>query len=443
MKLACLILTTSVAFGQKFEERRLATLPESVRFSGEQEAPNGNPATVGVEPVWSVDGTRVASSVYVDGKLATSIGGEVDSAKWDFMSPPVVTAETVIFRVGRKTSNNVIEEWVLLVDGQSIFESAWIGEPSISPDGDFIAFWHQPEAEREENRQYSRTPRLFCVAERTREGGWEVQEVSAPAGYALAEQPAVWRDDDVFTAFYDRTWQLSAWTGRKWEERADPSNAVDDFAVDPKGKRVALVSQYITLADVGRPILLGTENWEVFLDGENLRGEYPSTDDPVFGPKGKLLALRRKTGSGGMGYTIGDGEVLETYDHVHGGIFDPKAKKFSYIANDGGELVNAIKRLPGEIGWKGGDTVVVTSTVKGKEDGISEAYDWVRDLTYSPNGKHFAYCAKVGAQWHLVVNGEKSDGFDYVGPPSFSSDSRTVGFGARKAVDLWWKVLEL
>ena len=67
----------------------------------------------------------------------------------------------------------------------------------------------------------------------------------------------------------------------------------------------------------------------------------------------------------------------------------------------------------------------IGSKVKGK------IYDEASNLTYSTNGS-YAYAARTGNDWFVVVNGKEGTQFDRVVDPLFSPDGRYLVYRARK-----------
>lgn len=65
-------------------------------------------------------------------------------------------------------------------------------------------------------------------------------------------------------------------------------------------------------------------------------------------------------------------------------------------------------------------------------------YDWASDVTFSPDGKRFAYVASIGqtypgTKWLAVVDGRPSEEYvAFVIEPTFSPDSKHVAYEAKK-----------
>ena len=59
-------------------------------------------------------------------------------------------------------------------------------------------------------------------------------------------------------------------------------------------------------------------------------------------------------------------------------------------------------------------------------------YDEAADLAYSKDSRHYAYAARKGEHWFVVVNGKEGPAFDRVVTPVFSPDSTYLIYRARK-----------
>jgi hypothetical protein len=63
----------------------------------------------------------------------------------------------------------------------------------------------------------------------------------------------------------------------------------------------------------------------------------------------------------------------------------------------------------------------------------TRGYESAEGLSYSPDGRSYAFAASMGGKWFVVVNGEPGPAFDRVVTPAFSPDGRRVVFRARRA----------
>jgi Tol biopolymer transport system component len=67
----------------------------------------------------------------------------------------------------------------------------------------------------------------------------------------------------------------------------------------------------------------------------------------------------------------------------------------------------------------------------------------VESLTVSPDGKHFAYVARRGGKWFVVVDGKEGKEYDEIGEgtPIFSPDSKHFAYVARRG-GRWFVVVD-
>lgn len=70
------------------------------------------------------------------------------------------------------------------------------------------------------------------------------------------------------------------------------------------------------------------------------------------------------------------------------------------------------------------------SFVNNKEKG--RTYDEAADLVYSKDSRFYAYAARRGQDWFVVVNGKEGPAFDRVVSPIFSLDGKWLVYRARK-----------
>ena len=59
-------------------------------------------------------------------------------------------------------------------------------------------------------------------------------------------------------------------------------------------------------------------------------------------------------------------------------------------------------------------------------------YDEAVNLVYSKDARFYAYAARKGRNWFVVVNGKEGPAFDRVVTPLFSPDSKYLVYRARK-----------
>lgn len=141
-----------------------------------------------------------------------------------------------------------------------------------------------------------------------------------------------------------------------------------------------------------------------------------------------------------VSYAIDTEKPEIEYDHVGDAAFDSQGKRLAFVANLGGSTVGDSNRLPGEPGWSGGQTfIVVRQTGKVRGERTGKPFDAIRNPTWSPDGTHLAFAAKLGDGWHIVVDDTRSEAYDEVATPEFlNTGSSQVAFGARRGRDILW-----
>ena len=60
-----------------------------------------------------------------------------------------------------------------------------------------------------------------------------------------------------------------------------------------------------------------------------------------------------------------------------------------------------------------------------------QEYDYLSNLTYSPDGKSFAYMAKTGNQWMIIKDRSESQKYDEVSGLTYSSDGKSFAYKAK------------
>lgn len=433
MRLAPLLLAPSLAFGQSFEERLIATLPEGASLGGPWQDENENERFRSYQQiVWADDGSQVAYGAHIDGELRPVIGSEVFERRSTIWTP-TFSGDVAMFIVTDEVSGESTQ-YSMLVDGEEIARFRWTGRPSFSPDGEKIAVLARDD---QVVSQAGRSSVALFLAERGKDG-WSIEQTEGAYGMGGYYGAPVWSRDSKMacTALRDGlVTRVGGWDGRRWKWMETLPSFTYGLAISPKLDKAAVVESRHDGDS-------STDYRQVRLGKKVFGADFDVADGPVFGPKGKRLAMRKHAGES-MDYAIEDGRTYTMYDHVHGVVFDPKVKNFAYVATVGGEK-RTRQTHPGEPGRVGGTAFLVVRPVRGKDRVESpDHFDCIRDVTYSPDGKRIAYCAKDGDKWHLVVDDKQSEAYDEIGAPRFSEDGDRVAFGARKGRELWWKVLEL
>lgn len=228
---------------------------------------------------------------------------------------------------------------------------------------------------------------------------------------------------------------------------------VNGLVFSPDGKRVA----YGAMIHSG-----GGDVWHLVVDGKETLLPYDSLSylSPAFTPDGRRLvyvALR-----GEKTVVVVDGREGKAYDRVGAAIpvFSADGKHMAYTARDYGRPEVVV--LDGKEG-PGFEAVPATSLVFSaagdrfayggrRENGrwsavvdgvVGPEYDQVDRLAFGAEGGRFAYHAKKGGRWVLVVDGKEvveAEEFSK-DAPVFSPDGRRVAQGLKK--DGGWKMVAL
>ena len=139
-----------------------------------------------------------------------------------------------------------------------------------------------------------------------------------------------------------------------------------------------------------------------------------------------------------------------SFDRITSPIFSDDDSALAYIGERSGIKYVALndKELPLPVGEVQGQLVVrpdgqevgviiaadgksvlhhVFTNGKGKE----QSYDECAELAYSKDGKHYAYAARRGERWFVVVDGKEGPPYDRVVSPMFTPDNGRVVYRAR------------
>ena len=147
--------------------------------------------------------------------------------------------------------------------------------------------------------------------------------------------------------------------------------------------------------------------------------QYDWTGFPMFSPDSQIAAYKAKLGSGWfVVYADRDGKQKEGkyYDEIISVIFYPKTHQYLgfFIFSPASSLVYGARDNRGKF--------VVHDSIEGKP------YDEVRFLIFSPDGKEFAYKAKLGDRWFVVLNHEEGRAYEEIVSIATHPDSRRLGF---------------
>lgn len=448
LALTCTLLLSAPPQGLRTDEHLITSIPEDISLEGEPMVdPDGKSWPVVHEVVYGPFGSRVAYIGEREGKRHPVIGDEVMDA-YHYTGVPTfdATGETVIIRVGNRTKKSS-ETWWVLVNGETIGKSDWIGAPAVSPDGTRIAYWTQPGAKIERGGAYNRSDQVLVVAQRKGKG-WKFKKGAKWDDALSLEAPHFSADGSrVSTIAMDKgEWYVMQLTKKEKKlSKGDPM--ISDLAVDASGKSLAFTTMGQDSGGApgfGAPpgfAMPGMKN--VIKWGKaTLGAKFDNVVSPVVSSDGKHIAYKAMQAAK-MGIVLDDDEKFsEAFDYVHTPIFSPKAKRIAYTVTEGGELDEFYRESAyGDTMIRGGESFVLSHALKGRRKPRRGA-KWleVRHTTFSPDGEQLAYAARSEEGWTIVLEEEPGPYFDDVGPPRFSSDGAHLAHGARSERELWWRV---
>jgi hypothetical protein len=150
---------------------------------------------------------------------------------------------------------------------------------------------------------------------------------------------------------------------------------------------------------------------------------------PVFSPDGTRLMYMVKDEGASM---IVDGERGPEFDDLWfqadtaeiGYGFSPDSRHFGYLACEGKRFLHRGKWFEVVDGEKGPQFDDVGPWFGADKAGRAMA----AEPRFSPDGTQFAFPARVGKQWSMVVNGVPGEGFQLVGYARFSATGRLAYF---------------
>jgi hypothetical protein len=456
---ALLLATLSVPVRPQavsFEERLLATVPKDLEEYTSRRFIIGS-AIHGLyqlgradrwQPVFSRDGRHVAYLARRDERAVVVVDGK-EGPTFDAIYDFVFSADGSRFAyVGRNGKELDASRWTMVTDHQPGPEYDDVGIPVFSPDGARLLHTASRVVD-------GRTRAL--VVENGRVVGdydWAGDIAFSPDGKTIAiasgrivgdslrcsmavgtevgpEFPWVglptWSTDGVHFAYVVRSGALQM---RVMRDGAGVLDAVSVIAIRFMGGRV--------VANVGGPLATPARG---FVEGTGIFGsrqvaaegsasaEYDEVGLPAISADEKHLAFGARNMPKGMrnfqAFLVVDGQESKLNRGLTAGVI-------------------TLPHVPSGIG-----NFYVTRVGDRHYAGIDRSRLFLRfeslfrlavpPLAFSPDAQSIAY-----TDWSQIHIGEqKSDRFDWAGPPVFSPDGKKVAFGARKGRELWWKVMEV
>lgn len=440
----CLVaLALAATFTLPGEEKLLATVPEDLALVGKPDVSPDGQTTVPnvVRIVWSSDGSTVGY-VGLRGEAPVPVIGERRFPGYVWADGPVFSADGKhwAFRVG-KSAGKDRERWWVLLDGKETGADDWIGLIALAPTGGGWCAWTQPGARYDSTGAYANSEQVLVTP-------WKKGAKWADANSLVL--PRFSPDGSFVSTLASKsgTWRLLIADKKGERELGKSQGWISGWDVGPDGKSFALAVADTAGMDELPPDLppeaMPAEAKTVILFGkERFGADRDTARAPVLSPDAKHVAWTFRAGTkSGVAVDAGkDGKA--SHDHVVALAWRPDGKELAFVVCDGGHPRPGVVSAAGEPLYEGGKWSVVRRDASGKE--TAEASTWVEiaDLTWSRDGKLLAYAAKDVEGWRVVCGAAQSPPFDEVGEPRIADDGKSIGFGARQARELHWKVIAL
>lgn len=307
--------------------------------------------TIGKTLLFSPDSRRFAFGALRDGKRLVVVDGKEEIIGHERLAGGsfVFSPDSRRLAYGAGTSDR---KWSVIVDGQSGKLHAGIGNGNLSFSADSSRFAYVAMDDG----------KWFVVID-----GQEGRRYDGILDDSLVFSP------DPQTVAYTAKFankQLAVIN----EQHYGPYDRVDEIAFSRDGKRFGFLA-----FDSGAPVIV--------IDGkEYARHERIYTGSLAFSPDGRRVAYGAN--SKGKSVVVVDGTEGTGYSQLAGSIvFSPDGRRMAY---------QGVNEDRGMRWW-----YVI---VDGKELG---PYDGLNHMSFSPDGDHFAYAARMGDSWSVVLDGKE------------------------------------
>ena len=441
--------TASIAHagGQGISEgKRLLALPEGIEAS---------------QPRWSPDGQHVAYRVSRDGQWVAVYDGE-EIGTFDFLGPPMFSpsGQHYAWSAGNKLQKRgdswKAERWWMIIDGELLGRNDWLGGPTFFGDGERLLYWSNPKVKLDKNGAYTQKPHFLNTA--TKKGSrWTIKTHKEKWGTSTFAPELSGDGNWIAYPTFD---------SGKGKHYLFVSNGKKNLSI-PKGglpgypNAVAFLDKKNWAVSFSRYEQDSAGNFQqrerILFQEEEYGSSYDDVGHPALSDDGKHLAYLFEQEEK-VGVVLDEEErVKASWDHAFFLEFAPDGERFAVVASRGGkykpygpatndspfsEVTRPLKhRSERVLGAQEG--VEIHWVRKGKEVERSESYEKIQSLHWDPNGERLAFVAQEEDKVRLVVDEHKSELFDHIGEPRFSSDGKRVGFGAVDGQELWWKILVL
>lgn len=414
----------------------LATLPDGIELAGPSYmGPDGKQRSDRSDLVFDAAVTRVAYVGY-RGKRSIAIAGDELLGDFDYLGDPLVPPAPLpaLFRAGDRTGKER-EKWWLLANTKKTEPSDWIGAVACSADGANVAWWEQPGAKIGRDGTYERGAQHLLWNGKKLDKWGDAESLDAPLFAPDGSRVAV--------VVEKNGWRVALASPKKVELLGEGKGLVRDLAWRPDGSGIVWCESAAMGAgarDLGPMVEAAGAKFEVIAGTKRLGAALGSCGMPVVAPDSKSVA-----------YKFFGREV--TKDVIRGSlgiaVDDSVRAPAQFLAvdaivwsRDGRHLAAAVALAAADA--KPDDRNAVTFVardydrvgVKGKwhvwRDGkTSEAWDDVRHVTWSPDGKRVAWVGVRDGKQHVVVDDQPGASFDAIGPLHFAADGKSLFFGAQ------------
>lgn len=432
---ACVV---SVALASQVEDRPLAVIPDELALEGKSIVSPDGATTVknSVRIVWSFDGAMVG---YVGwrGEAPVPVLGDRTFGPYAWAEGPEFSADGKhwAFRVGKSVGKDR-QRWCVLLDGKETAAEDWIGAIALAPSGGGWCAWTQPGARHDLSGAHTRGAQVLVSP-------WKKGAKWDDANSLVAPRFAPDGSFVTTLALKAGQWRLVLADKKGERELGKPESwiATWDVADDAKSFALAVIDSPLDMPPPGRSP--DSAKSVIVFGKETFGREYDTATHPVLSPDRNHVAWRFAANLK-FGVAVDDGKnARANHDGIADVVWRPDGVELAFAAYDGG--VPSRGALPGSGGpyLEGGKWSVVRRAMAGKETPDAATWLEVAGVTWSTDSKLLAYAAKDAEGWRIVCGDKRSAAFDEVGPPRIAADGKSIGFGARKARTLHWKVLEL
>jgi Tol biopolymer transport system component len=371
---------------------------------------NGSLVNLG-NPIFSPDSKRVsylAQEGYND-KWIVVVDGQEQKPYDD------IGGLTLLFSPNSKQVAYVVavgSKQCVVVDGEEHKLYDWIGDLTFSPDSRRLAYWAGSKGRRlvvvdgEEGKRYDGV----AQGEGPRFMSWDspwVAGTSFPIAFSANSLRVAYSavlGSDVFAVVDGK--EQNAYNGVR-----------DGPLFSPDSRRVAYV--------------VYSAGWKsVVVDGQKQKPyEEIGEGSLVFSPSSRRIAYA--VCSREKWFAVVDGKESGPYDDfIWYPFFSPNSRRVAYVTHRWG---------PGNL-WHSREGEKFFAVADGN---AGKAYCDIREPTFSPDSRRFAYVARQDDKWLVVVNGNEQKAYDEIGEESltFSPDSRRFAYWARSG-GKWFVVVD-